>query len=209
MDGPQADDHASIQDLVKWIGSREDRGMRGADHDDNLFVSYDALYEYLSDHQTVEQLLKALYKEDDPSLDHLDPSDIKDFYARVFCLLIYIGHGRFITHFVKNGISDQRLPLRLQDRDQFPDSTLDLQFFDKFYREQWRFCVEDLSVTYGRHYEPESILPIKRKQKLREGGSATTYLVEVHESYNKLELVYMSIHGSDRLIRIIYNGKGN
>ena len=188
----QPDNNATIQDLVTWIASREDRGMRGADAGDVPFVSYTALQEYFSGYRRIEQLLEILFDSSDLSLDYLDAKDIRDQYARVFCVLILIGQGRFISRFVELGINDRRLPLRLQERDGFPRSTSDPNFFDNFYKEQWQFCVEDLSVTLNRTYQPESILPIWRKRRLGEGGSATTYLVEVHGSYNSLEPVSTS-----------------
>ena len=196
MDQPQNDSHPSIQQLVKWVESTKDRGMRSSDADgvdydwDVPYVSQTALDNYFSQHQAVEKLLGALFSDNDPLKEALNARHIRGNYSKIFCLLITIGKGRFINSFVEYGINDQRLPLTLNQHD-FPPSPSDPEFFTTFYQKQWQFCVPELHAnTISRRFDPkECILPIRRTETLGNGGSATAYKVEVPRCYDCLTTV--------------------
>lgn len=163
-----------------------------SDYDWNVpFVSFTALEDYFGQPHVVDNLLRALFNKDELELESLHADQIKRNYSRVFCLLIIIGHGRFINEFVKHNIHDKRLPLLPHEQNIFPITTSDSSFFDKFCQEQWQFCVPKLhNADIVRGFDhPETILPIRRKRTLGEGGSATVYEIEVHESYNRLDVV--------------------
>ncbi|KAL8755893.1 MAG: hypothetical protein Q9199_003320 [Rusavskia elegans] len=192
MDRPQLDSNTAIQKLIKWVQSTKDRGMRCAAGEESVYnwdvpyVSRTALEDYFGQDHAVDNLLQALYSEDGSVLEALDAGHIKKKYSMVFCLLIVIGHGRFINYFVEHGIDDQRLPLH--DQRNFPTTASDPQFFGKFYQQQWQFCVPDLDADICRTFDHrEWIIPIRRMRTLGDGGSAHVYKIEVHGSYNKLE----------------------
>ena len=190
MDRPQDDSDHRIQKLLKWVESTENRGMRSSD-DVNLgydwdvpYVSQAALVKYFSEYHSVEKLLRALFG-DDRSKDSPTARRIKEDYCKIFSLLISIGKGQFITHFVRHEIDDQRLPLQTQPLN-FPSSPSDPQFFSAFYQKQWQFCAPRLHADiFDRHFEvKEYILPIRRIGELGHGGSATAFKVEVPDCYN-------------------------
>ncbi|KAL8747043.1 MAG: hypothetical protein Q9184_007659, partial [Pyrenodesmia sp. 2 TL-2023] len=154
MDRPQLDSNSAIQKLIKWVQSTKDLGMRCTAGEESVYnwevpyISRTALEEYFSRDRAIDNLLQALYSEDDPVLEDLKASHITNKYSMVFCLLIVIGHGRFINYFVQHGIDDQRLPLH--DQRNFPITASDPQFFGKFYEKQWQFCVPDLDADICR-----------------------------------------------------------
>lgn len=200
MDNTQADNHPAIQQLVGWVNGTPCRGIRASntenedDWEEVAFVSAAALDEYLSRPKAVEKLLAALFSEDDPLLDCLSANQIRRNYPRILCLLIFIGKGKFINHFVQNGINDQRLPLRKHEQPIFPTATLDPHFFESFYQNQWQFCVPELQLELDRRYDlKEWILPIQLSGSLGEGGSATSYKIKVQGSYDRLDTV-SSLH---------------
>ena len=198
MDRLQNDSDPRIQSLLKWVESTPDRGMRSsadgkAGYDwDVPYVSQAALGDFLSK-QAVENLLNALFG-NHRSRDYLGPRQIKEKYCKIFCLLISIGKGPFITQFVEHGIDDRYLPLQTQPPD-FPSSASDSQFFSAFYQNQWQFCVPELNGdTFNRRFiAKEYILPIRRIGELGEGGSATAFKVEVPDCYNSFEKVSASL----------------
>ena len=195
MDRPQNDSDPSIQHLLQWVESTPDRGMRSAadvknGYDWNVpYISQAALAIYFSKFQAVEKLLIALFG-NHPSRDSLNAHQIKENYCKIFCLLISIGKGQFITQFVENGIDDHNLPLQTQPPD-FPSSASDPHFFSAFYREQWKFCPHKLHAdTFNRQFKAkEHILPIRKIAELGEGGSATAFKVEVPDCYNSFQKV--------------------
>ncbi|KAL8744272.1 MAG: hypothetical protein Q9184_008017, partial [Pyrenodesmia sp. 2 TL-2023] len=154
MDRPQLDSNPTIQKLIKWVHSTKDLGMRCTAGEESVYnwevpyISRRALEGYFSRDHAIDNLLQALYNEDSPVLEDLHASHIKNGYSMVFCLLIVIGHGQFINYFVEHGIDDQRLPLH--DQRNFPTTFSDPQFFDKFYQQQWQFCVPDLTADIWR-----------------------------------------------------------
>ena len=201
MDSAQNDHNPAISEFLKWANSTEHQhqGLRSGDVDssndnkDCSYLSQSALQQYFHQHHAVEKLLCALFGEDDPLLHSLNPALVRRKYPKVFGLLILIGKGRFINHFVEHDIDDQKLPLRHCGPD-FPSSTSDPDFFAKFSQDQWRFSVPELYHTVNRKFEAkEWILPIKRIKKLGEGGTARTYQIEVPEVYDQLEVVSGSL----------------
>lgn len=195
MDLPQMDSPA-IQQLINWVKSSVDRGVRFSDTDESEYdwdvpyVSSTALDEYLSEPEAVERLLGAVFKNDEASRESLHADTVRQKFPKVFCLLIIIGKGWFITHFVEGDINDQRLPFKPHDHGIFPTSTSDPYFFQTFLQKQWQFCVPELCAGVNRRFDTkEYILPLRRTRTLGKGGSATAYQIEVADSYNKLTRV--------------------
>ena len=185
----------AIQNLIKWVESTEARGLRiaagdSSGYDWNVpYVSRTALDQYFS-LEAVTELLHAFFDPHDPRCEGLDAGEIKRKYSKIFCLLITIGKGHFITNFVQYRIDDQRLPIGPNKPDNFPSSTSDPDYFSTFYKKQWQYCVPELGVVHDRRYEPRDlILPIRRVKQIGEGGSATAHLIEVLGSYYQLEEV--------------------
>ena len=192
MDMQSADRHPAVQQLLKWVESTKVQGPRGIDgHLREVgFVSPRALHDYFSQEDVLEDLLHAHFAGDDDLLDLIDGRQIKKSFPMIFCLLIAIGKGRFIHHFMEYGIDDQRLPFSKEKPDYFPADPSDPQFFETFYQCQWQFCVPELDMMYGRRFDPsEWILPIRRVKKLGEGVSADIYQVEVNCFDGQLEAV--------------------
>lgn len=209
MDTQSASSHPAIQQLIKWVESTVVQGLCGLDGDmrDVNFVSHRALNDYFDQEDVLENLLRAHFPDNDQLLERSDARQIKRSYPRIlikrsypriFCLLILIGKGKFINHFVEYGISDQRLPLNKHKPVDFPadpSDPSDSHFFDTFLQHQWQFSVPELSVTYGRRFDPsETILPIRKVKRLGQGVSADIHQVEVHSSYDQLEAVRMKFN---------------
>ena len=196
MDKAQPDDHPAIQDLLKLVNSTEDRGLRSGDTNDSdaddgeyAFIPRTRLQAYLGQYDQVEKLLSALFGDEDPMSNPPDAGTIRQSYSKIFCILIAIGKGRFINHFIEHGIEDRYLPFQSHPGN-FPSATSDSSFFTTFYQQQWKFCVPELHKCFNKRFDAnEWILPIKRKEELDHGGSAATYKIEVHEAYDQLHLV--------------------
>ena len=192
----------AIQNLLKWVQATEARGLRVAADNRSVYdwnvpyVSRTALDEHFSI-PLITELINALFDPLDPGDEGPDAGQIKRKYSKIFCLLITIGKGDFITNFVAHGIDDQRLPLGPDKPEGFPTLPSDADFYDEFRRKQWEFCVPELDFdfAYGRQYDHSDwILPIRHIKQLGEGGSATVHQVEVPGSYYQLDEVGTRCH---------------
>ena len=192
MDKQSASHHPAIQQLMKWVESTGVLGVcgiGGATKEMN-FVSHRALDDYFDQEDVLEDLLRAHFTDEDHLFEPSEVRQIKRRYAKIFCLLIIIGKGEFINHFIEYDISDQQLPLSKHKPVGFPADSSGSHFFETFLQHQWQFSVPELNVMYGRRFDPsEWILPIRRVALLGEGVSADIHLVEVHSCYDQLETV--------------------
>ena len=114
----------------------------------------------------------------------VDPDYVREHYLQSFAILLCIGQGRFIHHFIKyNSLRDQKLPYHTKP-DNFPFTTPDI--FEDFKRGQWQFCASKLEYKMDSCFKEEEILPITYKDQIGEGGSAIIYKIVIEGDYNSL-----------------------
>ena len=181
----QPDDHPTIQGFLQWTKSPSTRriGCGGSDNDiPREYISCVTLQEKLTKRK-VEELLEVLFENWDTPPP--DANYITKHYLRPFAILLCIGAGRMIHHFVEHqSLVDHLLPFR-DKPSTFPALTSG-ELFAAFRREQWAFCAVKLDYNIGAHLEVEEILPITTKEEIEEGGSAITYKIIVDEDYDEL-----------------------
>jgi hypothetical protein len=141
-------------------------------------VSIRALRTYL----TTDRLRKLLlYVGCSPSHEHA----IRERYLAVFSILLSIDRGPYIRNFVQHDqLADERLPFLT--RDELPEVCKVL--FVEFYDAQWKFCAKRLvhdRLNDTRLHE-HTVVPFKRKEKLKEGVDSTIFKVELFEEHNHL-----------------------
>ena len=180
MPESQAEHDSEIQAFWRWYSTAPRRGIGGPCHAAQYdFIPYSAVQEYLGASQRVEGLLGAVRAE------KVDAQYVREHYLRTLAILILIGQGSMINHFVRySSLMDKRLPFRTRPED-FPHS-YDAKFFDNFHGKQWQFCVTDLEYNMDLHLHKEEILPIIEKEEIGRGGNATVFKIVVASEYNKL-----------------------
>ncbi|KAL9039625.1 MAG: hypothetical protein Q9214_004801 [Letrouitia sp. 1 TL-2023] len=179
---PEQDD--KIQAFRRWISSTRRQGIGGSSHATQCeFIPASAVKEYLEADDRVERLLESLF--DSETVKELDAEVIREHYLRPLAILLLIGEGRMIKHFIKyQSLEDHRLPYRTCP-DDFPFSS-DPNLFERFYNQQWQFCATYLDYNMNLHLHKEDILPITLKEKIGSGGNAVIFKVIVEKEYNKL-----------------------
>lgn len=175
-----------IQAFYHWIASSKTRrsGIGGSSHVTQCdFIPPSAVKEYLGAPRRVEDLLISIFRNEANSI--IDAEVIRQHYLRPFAILLLIGKGLMIKHFVQyRSLQDHHLPYRSRTED-FPFSS-DSSFFEQFANQQWQFCAADLEYNMNLHLHKEEILPIIHKEKIGQGGNAVIFKIRVHEEYNKL-----------------------
>lgn len=149
------------------------------------FVPRDLLQTYFESHHYRE--LKAIIEGLKCGLVNL--SHIIPRYTAVFCTLLHSGRGSWIKHFTRHeSLMDIALPFDSKSPPRnWPQAPGDPNFLSDFCRDQWRFCAPTLTDPVSDQcFEDERILPITYKRKLRDGGTAKLWLINIHPSYNKL-----------------------
>ena len=183
----QSDDIPAIQNFLAWADAPNtlSLGCQGtASNIERPFIPLKRLQAYFHEPRRINSLLKALLKEKD--VGQLPASEIvRTRYPRVFSILILIGRGRFIDHFVHHEIlDDQHLPLEAQPQS-WPSST-EADFFESFCAKQWLFYPAHFEHHMDRHFGKDRILPIVEKEVLGEGGSAIVQRVILEDESNAL-----------------------
>ncbi|EXJ92077.1 NEK protein kinase [Capronia epimyces CBS 606.96] len=119
------------------------------------------------------------------------PKSVAQKCRRVFTILLIIGHSNHISSFVGNhNLWDSRLPFRPDDRKLFPKLNGGEDFFEQFYKEQWRFCVEPMSHNlHPVTMDDMRILPIIKMEQLdkHRGVSAVVRKITIHPDYDELD----------------------
>lgn len=184
MPDGQLDSHPDILGFFTWFNRNLCTGRRGAD--DIQFVPQQRLIEYLGSEDRVTKILRALFPFGDIPCR---PDAVLTRCPKVLCILLLIGKGHFIRLFHRyDSLCDKSLPIGSEAGrpKNFPTAVDDPHFFSKFYEKQWMFCVPEIHYQEDFSYRKEYILPIIHSERIKEGGSATIYRVELHEEYNKL-----------------------
>ena len=181
----QPDHDLALVEFHRWIEEARVRGTSDASLDlKHPFVPLSKVQAYFGDIVKIEKILAALYGISELPVD---AREIKRKYARVFCILLLIGRGRYIDSFVPRvNLSDGHLPFYERPQS-FPcSSSTAPDFFEAFRDGQWEFCTPDFEENMKKEFEAKEILPIIYKEKLRGGGSANTYKIKLHKEYNLL-----------------------
>lgn len=180
MPETQAEHDREIQAFRRWISKTRRRGIGGSNHATQCdFIPFSAVKEYLGASNRVESLLASICAK------HVDAQVVREHYLRPLAILLLIGQGPMIEHFVQyRSLMDHRLPFRTCPED-FPHSA-DPELFSRFHIQQWQFCVADLEYNMDFHLHKEEILPIISKEEIGRGGNANVYKIVVEAEYNKL-----------------------
>ena len=180
-------DHAAVivQELLEWVPKNCIGGVNGPSAVPNRpFMPLPDLETYLKAHKRTSRLLHALYFERE---HHVLVEYLEKWYIRVFTILILIGKGRYIEHFVQHpNLRDTRLPF-LEKPTHFPIDPNDPSFWVSFYEKQFAFCAH----CFGQNenyikLEDLCVLPITSKEPLARGGSAAIYKIKLHSYYDQL-----------------------
>lgn len=185
MNEPQPDHDPAIQEFHQWV--RHARSMGSGDarvECDRPFLPYRKLESYFDNQYRVQKLLRALFH--DRAESPVGPDDIREHYSKVFFILVLIGRGCYIEHFVRHDdLCDQRLPFKASP-DNFPIAPTGPDLFDSFHQKQWEFCAPIFQDNMNKIFGDREVLPITQKERLRSGGSATTFKVILHPAYDQL-----------------------
>lgn len=116
----------------------------------------------------------------------VDVGYVRRSYLQTFATLLCIGRGDLIYYFQQHqSLRDEKMPYRTSTPpDSFPFTTPDI--FEPFKSEQWQFCTSKLEYAMTTRFHEEDILPIIRKDRIGEGGSAIIYKIVLDKYYNSL-----------------------
>ena len=180
-----AQHNEALQAFHTWKRSTEAQslGIGGLHFETECpFIPRSNLEEYFGSHGRVEDLLDAVLDSNDRPA--VDPAYVQEHYLQSFAILLCIGQGHLIHHFLQyNSLRDQKLPYHTKP-DDFPFTTPNK--FEEFKQEQWQFCASKLEYNMNGRFKEEDILPITYKEPIGEGGSAIIYKIVIEESYNLL-----------------------
>ncbi|KAF4628548.1 hypothetical protein G7Y89_g9603 [Cudoniella acicularis] len=156
------------------------------------FMPMDRVKKYLEENRQrrLKQIIAVLCPGKE-SNDDILPSDILPNYVAVFCTLLQISKGIWITHFRRyDSLRDVALPFNPQHPPaNWPANAGEPNFLQTFCDQQMRFCVPTLQRSMSeKHFEPDRVLPIIFKETLATGGSARLWMIRLYPSYNKLLL---------------------
>ena len=185
MIGSQPEDKTEIQAFIQWSCSPDAQKKGCCGPDNNLGTAYipQAALEKKLTKSVTAVLLRELFQDRDESAP--DTNFVKKHYLRPFSILLSIGYGRMIRHFVDfPSLRDHQLPFSVKPKD-FPNlTTRDL--FEAFHKAQWQFCPVKFEYDMSHRLEENFILPIVSKEEVGNGGSATLYKIVIDEGYNEL-----------------------
>ena len=174
-----------VQAFIQWIYSPNTQKKGCCGPDNNLSTAYipQAALEKKLTKSVIAVLLKELFQD----LGQLarDTNVVKKHYLRPFAILLSIGSGRMIRHFVHYlSLRDDQLPFSDKPKD-FPNLTT-RNLFQAFHKAQWHFCPVKFEYDMSHRLQENFILPIVSKEEVGNGGSATLYKIVIDEGYNEL-----------------------
>lgn len=184
----QPESAPAIQAFLQWKSGTGVRktGCKGSDNRiGSDYIPQAVLQKYLTTDR-IKTLLHELFENTSHSLPNSER--VRSHYLRPFAILLSIGCGRMIRHFVDHrGLQDTSLPFTIEPQD-FPKSATQ-NLFEAFRREQWQFCAVQLEYDMSDDLADDYILPITAKDEINNGGSAILYKITVDEAYNRLKPV--------------------
>ena len=105
--------------------------------------------------------------------------EIRQHSLCAFGILLAIGKGYFIEHFVRvPELRDNRLPLSTRP-EQWQERATD-QYWEDFYNEQWPFLPVILDSSPAKWHD-RRVLPFLRQDHCERGGSSNVHVVQLHE----------------------------
>lgn len=178
-----------VEDFQTYVSQRLRPGSLGAlsdqpdASDTPRYLPDSDREEFFRNSKQVQRLLDAVLEDKYRHRVRLDA--LQRRYTRVFSILLCIGRGAAIVHFVSQpGFTDKHLPFL--NRHSFPNRLSDEPFFDDFYKKQWMFCAPKLDFQEWWQWEQDRILPVVYERELGRGASSRTFLLRVHPGYNNL-----------------------
>lgn len=108
-------------------------------------------------------------------------------YLVIFSLLFELGRAELTHLFMRQGLTDNRLPFDQSllndavDRMGLPDSD---DIAREFFESQWAYCPMNFDLEMERDVPPHVIVPIHQRQQINsKGGNATLWQVTVLEEF--------------------------
>lgn len=190
----QPDSQEDIQQFLHWVQKSCDYGIQEPviGGGEVLFLPYGLIDSYFRDNNFhhLNKILDAIFDKDPP----VDAETILRTCPKVFCILLSIGQGRFIQHFIQyENLYDLQLPFDpTHPPADFPMSICpmsasDDQLLQTFCAKQWKFCAKPFRNLAGLRIPEDQILPIKDMERLAGGGSAAVHKIVLYEEYNELK----------------------
>ena len=179
---PSSSPDALYRDFEHFLDSIRRKGSRSPlsapQAPDNYYYPEARLQSFFADR--LKHIVRTLL----PS--HVDDRLLRRDYTKVSAILLALRRGPDIARFLgKPGFSDSQLPF--DNRSAFVGVVGDEAFFDDFYQYQWKFCAPKLELSWGRHWEPERILPFEIVSQLGRGAGGRTYLIKLDREYNDFD----------------------
>ena len=203
MDGRQPDHSREVQDLFDKIEHESlnayDITRPAASHPHEKFIPIGKIEIYFQEnsYERTKRLLRAVFGANPP----VSARDVAEKCCRVFCILANLSQIRFIDTFLRNlYLWDDRLPFDQGQRPtHFPKDTSMTDFYERFCREQWRYCAPALyDTTSPTRFEEQSILPFIGLEMVGGGGSSVVYKATAQAQHDKLVRQYATLCLSDR-----------
>lgn len=105
----------------------------------------------------------------------------------VFAILFELGRGNLIHSFMRQGLTDNRLPFDLSllqeasNRMGLSDSN---EVANRVFENQWAYCPMQFDLEMERDVPPQMIVPVHQRQQINaKGGSATLWQITVLEEF--------------------------
>ncbi|KAL9623447.1 MAG: hypothetical protein Q9160_002340 [Pyrenula sp. 1 TL-2023] len=178
--------HQRLQDFYEWLEKNKTKAVSSeSDSAERFFLSRKLLKEYFGNENRTKQIYQAVCGS--PLV--IDFDDFLNDWVCVFALLLSLGHGNAIPHFISNHLYDSKHPF--QERpSQFPFSPLDDEFWSMYQKAQWLFFPLELKKNHHRQRVPEArVLPIIKKESIGRGGSSKIYRIERNPATHKTYVV--------------------
>ena len=181
----QPDHNPHIQGFREWCESPNTFhiGCYGYDNDEKpIYISLRKLKKYLN-RSRVGNLLSAVFDNGDKPAPDVDR--LISHYLRPFAILLYIGEGNMICHFMDyRHLKCSQLPFQSKPSG-FPSSSR-RDLFAAFRQVQWTFCAVNLEYSNTPALGSDDILPINSKDIIDSGGSSVIYKITVDPDYDRL-----------------------
>ncbi|EME78933.1 uncharacterized protein MYCFIDRAFT_216798 [Pseudocercospora fijiensis CIRAD86] len=192
MSGSSQPDHErDLQALLQWIkrNTVESHDVTtGAVQPGGEFIPAAAVEEYLSDGGTygrTKSILRNVFFGNPTKIE----KTVAEKCPRILCILAELGSANLISEFVRYpNLHDRRLPFdspRVAPKN-FPVSTKDPDFYEAFYKKQWKYFAPELYPEIQAELLDEYVLPFERLELKGKGHDAWVYRATVHKMHDKL-----------------------
>lgn len=148
------------------------------------FVPLTSIMEFFADPAFLGRVLEELWPGETAPVRE---NEILNGYVRVFTILLSLGKGTLIHHFVQHqNLADALLPFENRPHN-FPKIKDDSDFFHDFHQHQWKFCpyVFNRGVLQSPLH-PLRVLPITEKVHIADGKNTQIYRVHILAEYDNL-----------------------